>query len=206
MKEGMSVRKAAKYVGISKNTSFAWRHKFLSSLSNLPISTEQNTVAGATLFKLPYSDKGRKKQPESQNLPTTSALIVTETNIWLQKIKHSNRSTDIAQKITQSLKGGHIAICPDKLLTRAIKHQVSAKIISSNYKKDFFTSLATEAKMRVSKWMDRFRGVASKYLQNYWSWFVSLERCSRIYNGEEDFERSCISMPSLSKYRVLKEK
>lgn len=62
LKNGMSVRKAAVVTGISKNTSFAWRHKLLSSLPAQTIVRNSGHVAAIKIIETPYSNKGKRME------------------------------------------------------------------------------------------------------------------------------------------------
>lgn len=205
LQKGMSIRKAAAFVGISKNTSFAWRHKLLSSLTNIPQPEEKNSLAGALIIKLPYSDKGRKKEPETNTLATKTLLLASESEIWLQKIKNTNSTIDIARTIAQRLSKGFIITKTDNILSRAVKHQTNAKIIKTSNDSSAHIKLVQSIQVELKNWMDKFKGVATKYLQHYWSWFVSLKRASQYKNGQLKFTKDCLKMHSLQQYYELKQ-
>jgi len=202
---GLSVRKAAKYAGISKNTAFAWRHKFLSSLSKAPEAIEPEAGGGARIIRLPYSAKGRKKTPEKQQQATKTLLIKTKNNLTIKVITHKNSTTKTAKVINNILSGGYIATSPDKLLSKAINKELSTSIIKNTFIKHKYIELAKKAESKALSWMKRFRGVASKYLNNYWYWHIALRTSQERHNGITKFAETCTSFRSLNQYRLLKE-
>jgi len=203
---GMSVRRSAKYAGISKNTAFAWRHKLLSSLTCKTKPQETGVLAGASIIKLPYSAKGRKKPPEKCTQPTKSLLIATEDRVMIKKIKQNHSSYQVAQIISESIKNSHIHSVPSKILSRAVNKQSNATKTQSIVlkKKCFYMERQVESKLMA--WMERFRGVASKYIQHYWDWFVYLQESNKIVDGTQEFFKWCTSSASIEYYNYIKEK
>ena len=65
----MSVRKSAKKCGISKNTSFAWRHKILDSLQTMANGVKMDGIieSDETFFHLSY--KGNHKKSKHFTMP-----------------------------------------------------------------------------------------------------------------------------------------
>jgi len=203
--QGLSVRKSAKYAGISKNTAFSWRHKFLSSLRSQPHPQQEKSAGGATIIRLPYSAKGRKKAPEKNSQPTKSLLISTKDKIILRTINHQHSTLETAKIIQTTLKDSYLATIKDNLLKRAINKITTPQQIQNKKLKEHYISITKQSENILFEWMQRFRGVASKYLQNYWSWHVSLIKSQKMINGDQDFRNWCIEQRSLSQYFHLKE-
>lgn len=204
MQKGMSVRKAAKYVGISKNTSFAWRHKFLSSLSNSPKPIELNTVASTGLITLPYSCKGRKKPPEQYTMPTITLLLKTDSHVWLHRINKKQNSTQIADIISNRLQNCYISSQPVNILSKAIKKQNHAKSITNSFTRKELNASTEKQKQALLKWMEKFKGVASKYLQHYWEWFVYIQKDGNLVDSKNEFFKHCISSQCIDHYQKIK--
>ena len=59
MEQGMPIKKIAKELGISIQTSFDWRHKILSSMNDLA-PTELKGVVECDELELPINEKGSK--------------------------------------------------------------------------------------------------------------------------------------------------
>lgn len=191
---GLSVRKAASYVGISKNTSFVWRHKFLTTLATSPDPKENDIAIGAALLRMPYLDKSSQKTFEGTNAESQSLLLTGNKHIWLKKISCVHKTTDIARIITQCVDHSFIAAQPDRLLTRALKQQDVAKYVLQKAQNRELRQYVAKTNNEISNWMGKFRGVSSKYLQHYWSWFTYLKRTKRLKSADEEFDRLCLSL------------
>src|SRR5690606_40116679 len=59
MVEGLSVRKAARRLGINKDTAFRWRHRILAVLENATAPAPRGIVE-LHETRFPYSEKGRR--------------------------------------------------------------------------------------------------------------------------------------------------
>lgn len=68
-----------------------------------------------------------------------------------------------------------------------------------------FIAEAKQQEVNLHCWMERFKGVASKYLQNYWNWYASLLNLSLLKQETEHFSRMCTSSRSLTRYYVTKK-
>jgi len=204
MQKGMSVRKAASYAGISKNTAFIWRHKFLSSLSRKPLPAEQNAKAGAVVIQLPYSAKGRKKPPEKNTKQTKSLLIISRTDVLIKKISSRKCTFSSSQILDSAIKNGCLATVPDRLLSSSMKKQTKIRPFQNPVLKMKYTELARDGLIQINNWMQRFRGVASKYLQYYWEWYVSLQRAEKLVSGDNEFSNWCVENRSLSGFKRVK--
>lgn len=201
LRAGLSVRKAAKYVGIATSTAFEWRHKLLSSLNMRPQVQEQETVAGIAIIRKPYSAKGRQKEPEKYTLPSKSIVIISDRNIIITKLKDFKTGKDASKSIKSFIYKGYFAAVPDKLLRNAIRKTANVTPIRSQKQSLLYKNKASFFISAIEDWMDKFRGVASKYLQNYWSWYVALKRAEPLKNEVGSFNEWAVMSRSLSSYR-----
>lgn len=201
LRKGLSVRKAAKYVGISKNTAFTWRHKFLASLSAQSQPKESQAVAGMATIRMDYSAKGRQKPPEKRTNQSKSILITTETKLIIKKLPHKKSTKEATKTITNNIARGYVATMPDKLLTQAIKQQENITYIKTAQQANKHKIKASECVMIFEEWMLRFKGVATKYLQHYLSWHTTLHNSQQLKNEKEQFNNSAVNARSLSNFR-----
>lgn len=204
MEKGMSVRKSAEYVGVSKNTSFNWRHKLISSMRACPVSKCQKQVGGASIIRLPYSEKGRKKASVDPHIPSKSILVVTAKQLWLTTISHKNSVTELSQKIDKQFNNCFLSKMPDKLLTEALKKQTAALPINNIQSRIDCEKLVMNQQNKLMTWMMRFRGVATKYLLNYWSWYSAIQNAVKYCNSHSEFIQQSVSQRNLLCYRILK--
>lgn len=205
LKEGLSVRKAAKQANISKKTAFNWRHKFLSSLSYEPLIEENTTITTGKVIKLKYSAKGRKKTPEKDPRDTQTILLINNKQLHIKKLNPATVIKDAVTALSSSKTKHLIAICPNRTLSKALKNSPSRQNIQNKKAQKSQQTKANKTEKELLQWMQRFRGVASKYLQQYWRWYATLSNTAQLFNSEKNFNENCISSQSLKLYYQLKE-
>jgi len=202
LREGMSVRKAASYTGISKNTAFAWRHRFLSSLTNKMEKNNGKEIITADIIKLEYSAKGRKKEPEKNRTPTKTIILSSKGQISLQKL-HPQKQTKQLTKTLNHLEAKGIIASTKKLLTISLS-RTQRSVIIKNAKGSLVQSKQKKQIDSLLSWMERFKGVASKYLQQYWNWFTVLNNIKVFKEEGNIYYELCTNKRSLPQYRILK--
>lgn len=160
MTQGLSLRKTAKHVGISLQTAFRWRHRFLTTMQNR-LTKPQHSNTNISTIVLPFSTKGKsaplKKQPDTVSILETSATGSIRINVLG---KHGVSTTQIAESLQSSIT--HIT---SKHLPHILKTKSSCK--ASNFQR----LQAQRNKYNIIDWLSKFRGVSSKYLNNYWAWY-----------------------------------
>jgi len=197
MFEGHSIKKCAKLTGISIQTSFDWRHKVLSSLQSLsPESFEGITESDDIFFN--YSEKGKRyldrpprkrgndgiKQGISED---KVAVILTCDRKQHKDIKVAKRGRIRKKDIQNALSGKldkDAVLCTDSHRSytaftkeEGIRHEkIHAR--KKQYVKDkiYHVQNANQTARSLKDWMAGFNGVATKYLQNYLSWYMVLEQ------------------------------
>lgn len=201
---GLSVRKAAKYVGISDRTSFTWRHKFLSSLSPREAIDCNESDINIQIITMEYSSKGRKKEHEKNTKPTKT--LVTERNgqICLHKLNPNNPAKNASEILKQANTPNYIVGSPHKLLNSAISHAGNNKKVQIPKIKKTGKNRLFKELINLTNWMDRFKGVASKYLQQYWNWYVTLNNLKAINIKEDLFTVKCCTERNLHWFVKLK--
>lgn len=196
MDRGMSIKKIAKEIGISIQTSFDWRHKILSSLSSF-VPQALSDVVECDELELALSNKGEKKlkrKPRKRgndfkrNEPSeesTVVQVVTAVQRTGEKYLRSVESKRLsAAEITKALDGKlteHSMLITDKHPSyrlfakenQSIRHRA---ILSTEHvdKKDKNIHLqnVNNTHSQLRKFLLPFNGVSSKYLQNYLNWFA----------------------------------
>lgn len=197
MIEGLSLPKIAKSLKIHVSTAFYWRHKILNAVRSLGHQTLQGIVESDETFFL-ESDKGKKMITHRKALKRGG--VAKKRGISKEQIcvvvAHDRNGQIFSQKAG---KGRITAIEIDEVLGKYI--DTSALLCTdtaTNYKKFAqMKSLQHEAinvskkqykkkgiyhiqhvngyHKRLKKWMDRFQGVATKYLDNYLFWHCYME-------------------------------
>lgn len=163
---GMSIRAAAKHIGISIATSFAWRHKHLSAQKQIGI-TSLNKLKTLGIDTRAYSRKGQKNQNSDKNNLKDKSLITTDSNNRTIILKYNNgfHLKQLLLKITES--NSSIAIEDSYTLPRICKNINLHK----GRKMQKHLSPINTIKTELDQWISTFKGVSSKYLQHYWTWY-----------------------------------
>ncbi len=197
MLNGFSLRKCANEVGITLQTSFRWRHCILNYLEKLGVSELKNIVEVDETFLL-HSEKGGKKiegrEPRKRGGKATSDGLTKEhVSIMISKDREGNQNLIVAGrgKLTKAAihraigtyitKGNVIVTDMDRNLRfylndRHIEHvQLSARKKERVKDKIYHLQNVNNTHMRLKKWLEKFNGVSSYYLQNYLNLFHAFE-------------------------------
>lgn len=193
MFEGHSIAKCAKLTGISIQTSFDWRHKILGSLQNLSPNKFEGIAESDDIF-FNYSEKGSRntnRKPRkrgndgiSQGISKDKVAVI----LTCDRINHKDmqvakrgriRKTDI-QRVLSGKFDKDTILCTDShrsftafTKSEGIQHEkINAR--KKQYVKDkiYHVQNANQTARAVKDWMNGFNGVATKYLQNYLSWYI----------------------------------
>lgn len=195
MLNSLTVRRSAASCEITKNTAFLWRHKFLKLL-NIQYNTHLSGIVemDETLFR--YSEKGsRHLSHKRHKRGGDNAGRGRAKGDWVAVLVVRDRQQNTFDKCLNSSTGeslyqllkGHIdkdsVICSDgfrayNVLTRKLDLAHKSINLSKGIRvteKVFHIQNVNAYHGRLHGWMLRFNGVASKYLDNYLSWFRFFE-------------------------------
>ncbi len=195
-----SIRKAAVHIEISVSTSFSWRHKLLSSLRTAGTVSDR-APAGICEIRLPFSAKGRRDIDTSKKPDTRSVLIADARGIpCINVLNSKNKVGEISDLLRCRLHSAtEIASPKINLQSRARRRSGKPEIIHRSIGKNIVAQAQKTVEL-LAGWMFRFRGVASKYLQQYWDWF----RVETNTAGLEPFSAECFGQRQLLNYRKLR--
>ena len=198
--QGLSVRASAKQCGIDKNTSFRWRHRFLA----MPAATKANRLQGIveadeTFF--PYSCKGQRhldrpprkrgKQIHARGTgkDQVPVLVVRDRSGATADFKLTAINQEAIEPPLRAVLANDAIFCSDgAAVYRTVAHKLGIthrpvnlsagiRVIAGVYHIQNVNAYDS----RLKQWMERFHGVATKYLENYLGWRRWLER-----RGEDD--------------------
>ena len=184
----MTVREAAKECDVHRNTSFRWRHRFLMNSQKIKARKLGGIIeTGELIFK--ESFKGKKKNLPHQSKPRKDIYMI-------YALDRNNNITDITNK------GFSIKILEnefkEKLINDALIYSQKKDVFSNFFKAneikhisviDNTHSLSQIKKLehyqeKFIKWINNhFRGVATKYLENYVSWHRGLHEFNSGINA-----------------------
>jgi transposase-like protein len=196
MEQGMSIKKIAKELEISIQTSFDWRHKVLSSLSGFTPESLSDVVECDEL-ELALSNKGSRnlerkprkrggdfKRNDDSEKPTVVQVVTAVQRNGEKYLKAVESKRLSADEITKALDGklaAQTTLITDKhpsykLFAREnpeLKHKsvIGKEHVNKNDKNIHLQHVNnTHSQLRV--FLSPFNGVSSKYLQNYLNWFA----------------------------------
>ncbi len=172
MEQGKSIRKSALVVGISVTAAFRWRHRLLASLSEAQPS-QSARPAEIREINMPHSYKGRRtKLPESPAAEAKSILIVDiDGRSQIHLLGSSRRAKETAKLIQQSVPvGTPLAFSNSPVIAKASR-SISAEKTTHRLLTAALAVTGKRTETSIAEWMFVFRGVATKYLQQYWAWY-----------------------------------
>jgi transposase-like protein len=199
--EHLSLKKTAERIGISVNTSFSWRHKILSSFKSLA-SAPTTSPAGVCQIIMPRSYKGKRNVPEKIGQPSKTILLTDAKGIpCLQMLPDKCTAFKVSQILAVNLSDTASIACKSAyLLDRAIA-MVGCPMVELRALRKKLTIKTELAQLQLNNWMQRFNGVATKYLQQYWNWFraeTSLAQSADLFINE------CFAHRHLKDYRIVR--
>jgi transposase-like protein len=191
MNEGLSLKKSAEKVGISYRTSFIWRHKILSSLKDAePLQLGGIVEADDTFFR--YSEKGsrklkrkpRKRGSGNMTLRKNKVPVVVVTDRKGNTLLGVARRGSVKRNDLRTLMKGKFhpdaILCSDGAnvykglaIQEGIKHVKSSSFgrpIAKN--KAYNIQTVNQLHGELKDYINKFKGVSTKYLQNYLYWFM----------------------------------
>jgi transposase-like protein len=196
MEQGMPIKKIAKELNISIQTSFDWRHKILSALSQYVPESLSSEVECDEL-ELALSNKGsrnlnrpprkrgndfkRNQGKEEVTVVQVVTAVERKGNKYLKAVASKRLSKE---EITKAL-GGRLAdnttLITDKHPSYkafvkenpSIRHKaLLAKEHVDKKDKTIHLQKVNNTHSQLRKFLRPFNGVSSKYLQNYLNWFA----------------------------------
>lgn len=197
MLKGYSLRKCAKEVGIGLQTSFDWRHKILSAFKTVSPERFTSILESDEIFFL-ESEKGNKhlNRPARKRggKAKTAGISKEQVAVVVNRDRQGHADMKIATRgriskknlddiFEDKIENGTI-LCTDShrsytafARSKGLKHE-KIKANKGQYVKDqvFHVQHVNNMTQRLRRWMNRFNGVSTKYLQNYLNWFLVLEK------------------------------
>jgi transposase-like protein len=179
MLNGLSLRKTALKIGITHVTAFYWRHKVLSALAKESIGIFEGLVEVDETYFL-ESHKGRRvianRKPRRRGGSATKRGISNE-QICVLVARDRNKTT-----LTSHFKSDTVLISDahNSYKSYTSKNDVEYVIINGSKKEYvkkgiYHLNHINNYHSRLKKWISRFNGVSTKYLQLYLVWFQFLD-------------------------------
>lgn len=200
MVEGWSLRKVAEKLSIDLKTAFLWRHRFLQTARNAQPAKLSGVVEADETFFL-ESFKGQKagipRPSKTRGEPAKQRGLSREQIPVLVARDRSTGATLTAKLQDRSSKqigaclvpvlDKDVILCSDgasayrtigRLHGLDVK-SIPAKASAGNYHVNNVNAYDS----RLKSWVFRFRGIATKYLDNYLGWHRMLDRDGKNASG-----------------------
>ena len=199
MEQGMPIKKIAKELNISIQTSFDWRHKILSSLDQFVPKTLSEEVECDEL-ELPLNNKGSKtldreprkrgsdfkRNTEDKDITVVQVVTAVERNgnKYLKAVESKRLSKEEIEKVFEGKLSENATLITDKhpsfrAFARdnpSIKHKaLLAKEHVDKIDKSIHLQKVNNVHSQLRKFLRPFNGVSSKYLQNYLNWYAYVD-------------------------------
>lgn len=188
-----TIRRAARMLSIHTSTAFRWRHRLLNRL----LATERVALGGEVsldLEWLPFSAKGARQLERAPRRRVFEGLSFETTVVWIVVACAENGSSFATRLGTQTPTSSRIHAVLDSRVDRR------ARLVAPRNRQIPFAPIAAALgisldvgpshavwrssrcgaepsrlyMVRVRRWLRRFRGVASRYLDGYLVWFRAL--------------------------------
>ena len=194
MHKGLSLRKAAEEIGdVTHVTLFYWRHKILTALKQLDVEHFDGiTELDETYFL--YSEKGQKKityrkarhrggKAKKRGISNEQVgVLVVCDRLKQNTIRVAGPGRVSAEKLKSMLADKLVEdmiLCSDAdsaIRTFATEHGVEHVELNSKKKQRvkqgiYHIQNVNSCHRELKEWISRFRGVATKYLDNYLAWY-----------------------------------
>lgn len=197
MLEGYSLDKCAKLTGISKQTSFDWRHKILSALGKFQKEQVLSGICESDDVFIEFSEKGSQNLKRTPKKRGKSVFVKKKRGINQDKVailiscdRKGNKHLQVATRGRISAQDIN-AILKDKLAPKTVlctdghrsfeafakenqlEHQ-TIKVSAKQYVKKgiYHVQHVNQTAQDLKKWLEKFNGVSTKYLQNYLNWYA----------------------------------
>lgn len=223
--QGITIRKAAAKLDVTMSTIFSWRHKILSSLSKsnqqifsgivecddkqVNISEKGNQNLERKAYKRP-SDRKTKRGVSNDKVSIVVACDRTgKTTMQVAKIGRIE-AVSLEQTIGNMMTKENI-LCSDShpsiiLWAKSKELEHHTFVANKNHVKNkcYHVQHVNSLDNRFERWISKFYGVATKYLQNYLNWFVFLEKIKKSLQPAKDLATEIVmNIESKSEYAQI---
>ena len=200
MEQGMPIKKIAKQIGISIQTSFDWRHKILSSLNEF-VPEQLSSEVECDELELALNNKGSRNLDRAarkrgndfiRNMgkeEVTVVQVVTAVERKGEKYLKAVASKRLSKEEILKALDGKLAYGATLITDKhpsykafakdnpSIKHKaLLAKDHVDRDDKTIHLQKVNNVHTQLRTFLRPFNGVSSKYLQNYLNWYAYADR------------------------------
>jgi transposase-like protein len=200
MEQGMPIKKIAKELQISIQTSFDWRHKILSSLEQFT-PNELSSEVECDELELALNNKGSKsleRNPRKRgtdfkrnqgegHITTVQVVTVVQRNgeKYLKAVESKRLTKEEIIKALDGKLANNTTLITDKHPSYkafakdnpSIKHKaLLAKDHVDKNDRTIHLQKVNQVHAQLRTFLRPFNGVSSKYLQNYLNWYAYVDK------------------------------
>lgn len=200
MEQGMPIKKIAREIGISIQTSFDWRHKILSSLNEF-VPRELSSEVECDELELTLNNKGSRnldREPRKrgndfrrnmgkEEVTVVQIVTAVERNgeKYLKAVVSKRLSKEEISKALDGKLTDKVTLITDKHPSYkafakdnpTIKHKaLLAKDHVDRQDKSIHLQKVNNVHSQLRAFLRPFNGVSSKYLQNYLNWYAYADK------------------------------
>ncbi|PKO36257.1 MAG: IS1595 family transposase [Betaproteobacteria bacterium HGW-Betaproteobacteria-6] len=202
MVEKLTIRQTAEKLEIDIHTAFRWRHRFLTSIRLAQPDKLAGVVeADETFFPLSFKGqrKGLPRPAKKRGTPGSTrglgpdqipVLVARDrsTGATLTSKLPSRKAKDISPLLVPRLSQDSILCSDGASAYRVIGKTSGIEVRSTPAKKSagiYHIQNVNAYDSRLKGWMFSFKGVATKYLDNYLGWHRLLDKNSHRMQGKK---------------------
>lgn len=212
--ESLTIRKAAKKLGVNVKTIFDWRHKLLSSVATMN-GTSFSGIVECDDKQLDINEKGKRnlnrkayKRPSDRKKKRgvsndkVSIMVATDRkgNPVMRIAKMGRVDAESIEKTIGNLISNDNVLCSDAhpsivswAENKELEHHTFVASRQHVKNKCYHVQHVNSLDNLYERWIKPFYGVATKYLPQYLNWFVFLEKTKKSANPIMDFARVVMS-------------
>lgn len=169
--KGLTIRECAEVLNISIVTSFFWRHRFLYNLKQVNYVEKLCDYAELTRVVLLENFKGDRysKNKEKDKISIVNAMNKSIDIISIIAARNHLGFRELKENIEPRIdkKAIAVAFLDGRLQAFSDKHNTINKI---RIRRIDITPIDASYSVKIKRWLKKFRGVATKYIDHYLSW------------------------------------
>ena len=169
--KGLTIRECAEVLNISIVTSFFWRHRFLYNLKQVNYVEKLCDYAELTRVVLLENFKGDRysKNKEKDKISIVNAMNKSIDIISIIAARNHLGFRELKENIEPRIdkKAIAVAFLDGRLQAFSDKHNTINKI---RIRRIDITTIDASYSVKIKRWLKKFRGVATKYIDHYLSW------------------------------------
>ncbi len=223
--ESVTIRKAAKQLGVNVKTIFDWRHKLLSAVSTMNGTFFSSGIVECDDKQLDINEKGKRnlerdayKRPSDRKTKRgvsndkVSVMVASDRkgNPVMRIAKMGRIDVESIEKTIGGLISDTNVLCSDShpsILSWAknknLEHHTFIASKQHVKNKCYHVQHVNSIDNLFERWIKPFYGVATKYLQQYLNWFVFLEKVKKSTNPTADLAK--VVMQNSNAIKLYKE-